>query len=203
MEYGLSLVSAPAVEPLTLREIKRHLNLADQFERDDHLLFHQLMPQVRQEAEGYCNRAFITQGWAMTLDSPPAEILLPRNPVQSLTGVEYEQADGDLVAVEADDLRLVADQEPAIVHVVYPKPWPSDRGHNRFTVRVEWVAGYGDTGDSVPAGLKGCLLRMIEAYYRFRGQGELPETLYWALDAYRVGDEFTQYGRGRCRGVDA
>ena len=201
MDYGLTLVTPPVLEPLTLREIKRHLNLADQFVRDDVLIFQQLLPQSRRELEDYCNRALITQSWRLTLDRPPTEVLLPRNPVQSITLVEYENADGDLVEVPNEQIRLLTDREPAVLHLAYPQPWPSDRGRNLAGIRVDYVAGYGATAAAVPAGIKGCILRLIETYYRFRGQTAPPDTLYWAMDQFRVGDEFDQYPHGLTAGV--
>lgn len=64
--YQLDLVTAPAIEPITVAEVKNALRI-DHTEDDTLIGF--LITAARTSAEAYTRRAFITQTWKMFMDS--------------------------------------------------------------------------------------------------------------------------------------
>lgn len=66
----LTLVTPPAVEPLSLAEAKAHLRL--EIDDDDDLVS-ALVVAARQKCESRLVRAFVTSGWRFTLDGFPGQ----------------------------------------------------------------------------------------------------------------------------------
>jgi len=98
---GLSLVTAPATEPLSLAEIKAHVRVVDDNEND---LLVTLGLAAREFVETFTHRAIITQTWALQLDGFPFQtlndtgvgtgaVLVPKPPLQftklALTGTTH------------------------------------------------------------------------------------------------------------------
>lgn len=81
----LNLKTAPTVEPTSLAEAKLHLKVDG---GEDNALITALIKTARRLAEAETKRAFITQTWQMYLDSAPAEINIPKAPLQSIESVK-------------------------------------------------------------------------------------------------------------------
>ena len=81
----LKLKTAPAVEPVTLTEAKNQLRVDG---AEDNALITALITTARQLAERDTKRVFITQTWKMYLDSAPAEIEIPKPPLQSVESIK-------------------------------------------------------------------------------------------------------------------
>ena len=78
---ALKLSAAPALEPLSLKEVKLHLRV-DSDEEDT--LIQSLIAAARMDCEKFQNRAYITQTWELWMDSWPDKdfIELPLPPLQ-------------------------------------------------------------------------------------------------------------------------
>lgn len=81
----LKLITAPTVEPVTLAGVKNHLRIDSE---DENALITALITTARQLAERDTKRAFITQTWRLYLDESPAEIYLPKPPLQSVESIK-------------------------------------------------------------------------------------------------------------------
>jgi len=81
----LKLKTAPSVEPFSLDEAKLHLKVDS---ADDNALISALITTTRDLAERETKRAFITQTWKLYLDEPPAEIEIPKPPLQSVESIK-------------------------------------------------------------------------------------------------------------------
>ena len=90
---GLTLITAPAIEPVTVAEVKEHLRID---EDDEDALLTTFIEVAREYCEGYQNKAYITQTWDLWLDDfPDSPFKIPLPP---LTG----QAEITAVTCEAD-----------------------------------------------------------------------------------------------------
>ena len=90
---GLKLITPPAIEPVSLPEIKQHLRIDSDLE--DALLL-DFITAAREYCESYQNRVFITQTWDLFLDDfPDSPFKIPLPP---LTG----QAEITAITCEAD-----------------------------------------------------------------------------------------------------
>lgn len=192
--FALELVTAPAVEPVTVEEAKTHLRVdSEDFEND---YIETLITTARQEAENFLRRALITQTWRLSLDGWPARTLvLPIPPLQSVSTVKYLDTSGTLRTLTADtDYVVDAASTPARIYPAYAQTWPTVRAIEK-SVQVEFVAGYGDAASDVPQAIRHAILLIIRDYYDFRGStiagagvAELPraaESLLWQYRDYR------------------
>lgn len=181
----LKLKTAPAVEPITLEEAKLHLKVDS---ADDNTLITALITTARQLAELETKRAFITQTWEMYLDSAPAEIGIPKPPLQSVESIKVLDQDGNETTVDSSYYDVdKAENSPGRVNLKSGCCWPTHRGFASFI--VEFKAGYGDAAADVPEALKQGILQLIGHLYDNRDSQEIPKgikALFWPFKILRI-----------------
>ena len=77
-----------------------------------------------------CKREIQSATWTLILDSFPAEILVDKVPVASITSVAYTDVDGDsqtLTAVTDYQTDLNTNDGPASIKPAYGTVWPTTR----------------------------------------------------------------------------
>lgn len=183
----LKLKTVPTVEPITLDEAKLHLRIDG---ADENTLITDLITTARQLAELETKRALITQTWEMFLDYAPAEIEIPKPPLQA-TGLSIKVIDdaGSETAVDASAYDIDdSENSPGRVRLKSGSSWPYHRGFASFV--IEFKAGYGDAAADVPKALRQKLLQLIGHLYDNRGAEELPEgmirKLFWPFKITRL-----------------
>ena len=124
----LVLVTPPAVEPVSLDELKAHLRInADQ--NDEDALLQHYLTTARKYAENYTWRAFITQTWRVSFDCFPCKIEVPRPPLQEVTSIQYVDTAGDTQTLDEDLYQVDADSQPGRIIPAYGQSWPSIRNY--------------------------------------------------------------------------
>ena len=194
--YSRSLVTAPAVEPISTADAKTHLRVTVS---DDDDYIGSLVKAARQYVEVTCGRALITQTWDIFLDDwPDVDYFhLPLSPLQSVTSITYEDSDGNTSTFSSDDYRVDAASDPGSVVLDYGASWPSVTlaATNPITVRI--VCGYGDAASDVPMPIIQAMLMLIRHWYDNRssvltGVGvaaiEVPIGAQFLLAPYRIQD---------------
>lgn len=133
---GLSLLTAPASEPVTLAEARLWCKVDT---TDDDALITSLVRHARQRAEDIMQTAVITQRWDQTLDSfPPAEIRLRRPPVSRIVSITYVDTAGATQTLASSNYTLDASTFPGWVLPAYGVDWPATRDQaNAVTVRFD------------------------------------------------------------------
>lgn len=171
--FDLRVLVPPEVEPVTPAELALHLKLilaeADfaSLSAGEQATCAFFAQAAREHAESYTRRALITQTLQVTAYAPDpylrgyadtraGRIPLLRPPVQSVPSVT---ADG--VAVAADEYQLLA--EGALIHASGYTPWAVGS-----RVAVEYVAGYGDEADDVPASIRHGIRMVAATMYEHR-----------------------------------
>ena len=140
---GLSLVTAAVCEPISLPEAKVHLRI-DGSDSDTYV--NKLIATARRHIETITRRRLIQQTWDYTLaEFPIGDILLPIQPVSSITSVEYVNGSGTTTAFT--DFSLISDGPRSRVVLDYNVSWPTTRAHGN-AVTVRFVAGYEPSTDS-------------------------------------------------------
>lgn len=185
---ALTLVTAPTVEPLTIAEAKAHLRVTS---TDEDALITALIVAAREHAERFTRRALITQTWDLTLDSFPAEIVVPFPKLQSVTSITYVDSNGASQTLLTTEYTVDTKSEPGRVVEAYDKAWPSTRDViNAVTVR--FVAGYG-LAAAVPSSIKQGMLMHIGHMYANRESvnignisSEIPMTTEYLYMPHRV-----------------
>lgn len=166
--WSTSLVTAPAVEPVTLTEAKLHCRV-DHASDDD--LITALIVAARQHAEAVTNRALITQTWDLRLDRfPHAAIALIKPPVASVTSITYVASDGTSTVWDAAnyDTDLPAGTWAQCGRIVpaYGEAFPATRDEPNAVI-VRCVHGYGLAAD-VPSPIKAAILLLVGHWYETR-----------------------------------
>lgn len=101
-------------------------------------------------AEEYCERAFLTQTWKLTLDyfpkidrvNPDGAIFLPRGKVQSIRTAQYIDENGDTQTLS--DYTLDDTGDPGRL-VPTSNGWPSTKSYTPNVVTITYDVGYGTT----------------------------------------------------------
>jgi uncharacterized phiE125 gp8 family phage protein len=193
--YGLTLVTAPTSEPLTLAEAKTQCGVATDIGYHNEQL-EALVEAAREKVETDTGRALMSQTWDYEFDLFPcglAPIYLPKNPVSSITHVKYYDTDGtqQTLATTVYHASRFLNREPAEVRLKKSQQWPSLYGE-QGVISVRFVCGYANAL-AVPESLKSAVKLLLKAWFDHE---EVNEDTYKALIAkWQTGDEFHQYGR--------
>jgi len=170
VRYGLSLVAAPALEPVTLAEQKTFSRV--DISTDDTLIS-SLIQAAREYCEDFTGRRFYTQTWDLKLDyffRNCGQMRMPNGPWQSITSITYVDINGTTQTVSTSIYDIdTSDFEPRLF-LKFGQYWPVERQiQNAVTIRH--VAGYG-TAASIPERLKLAIKLLAGYYYEQRSAGD-------------------------------
>jgi len=145
--------------------------------------------------ESYLGRSLITQTWELYLDEfPKTPFKISYPPLQTITPIVYYDTDDAPYTVTETDYYADIASEPGRLSLVYGESWPSTVLRPVNGVKATFTAGYGDTADDVPQGIKQAILILIAHMYEnrelFISTGAVPKNVpmsYHALLApYRI-----------------
>lgn len=197
---GLTLVTPPALDPVSLAEARAQCRVANP---DDDGLLAGYVLAARHYAETYTRRAFVSQAWELTLDySWPTEriggywsyrITLPRPPVSSVASITYVDQLGVTQTLAADQYRVAkVETGETVIEPAYGVIWPGVR-EQLATITVRFTAGYGASPGDIPEPIRQAMLLLIAHWYENRETvnvgnitSELPFTTAALLAPYRV-----------------
>ena len=171
----LILVAAPAIEPLTLQEVKDHLRIDNTLE-DSYI--EPLIQPAREWAEVFLNRSLITQTWDLFLERFPhgsrTQIEIPLPALQSITSVQY-QDELDVQQTWSNTLYTVdINREMGRIIPIVDENYPNTFGHIH-DVKIRFVAGYGLNAQDVPrAIMQGMLLKIGHWFERREESSVVP-----------------------------
>jgi uncharacterized phiE125 gp8 family phage protein len=181
---SLQLVTAPAVEPVTLSDAKAHLKVDT---TDDDAPITALITAARIRAEWIARRAFVTQSWVEWRDAwPEGAFALSLPPLQSLTSITVYDPDDNATVVDASLYRVDANAVPARIAWKETAVPPSNlRSFN--AVAIAFTAGYGDLATDVPEPIRRAILAIVADLYAHRGDdAPTPAAALALLEPYRV-----------------
>lgn len=186
MDYTLDLVTAPAIEPISVAEVKNAVRV--DHSTDDTLIGY-LITAARSNAEAFTRRAFITQTWKMFMDNFSGHtyyywdtsthhrarmdsIEIPMSPLISVTHLKtYDDADvattfatsNYFVSVKSGDF-----VQPGSLTLRESTIWPTV---NRVKdgVEIQFVAGYGTNATDVPQQIRMAIQEEAAFLYNNRG----------------------------------
>lgn len=183
---ALTLVTAPAVEPVSLAEAKLHLRVDIS---DDDNLITAVIQAAREAVEGISRRALIAQTWNLILDEFPDtdEIVIPLPPLQSVSSLIYKDQDGNESTFSSDDYIVNTDSEPGKVVLGYGKSWPSTTLYPTAAIIVQFKAGFGDASTDVPEKYRQAMLLLTGHWYENREAiattGAVPKEVPFGVEA--------------------
>lgn len=165
----LILVDAPAVEPVTLDQVKVHCAI-DASDFDDLLTGYIAAVRAHIDGrDGTLGRALVAQTWDLKLSGFLPRIDLPLPPLQSVTSISYTDTGGNSQALDASAYQVtgIGAAQGAAILPAYGTTWPATRDVPE-AVTIRFVAGYPDDGGSppdlaanVPGAIKTAILEMV------------------------------------------
>ena len=149
MAPKIEIVTGPEVEPVTAAEVRLHTHISH---TEEDAIINRWITAGRRLAEGYQQRAYITQTLRASFDEWPSFPLeLPYSPLQSVTSVTYYDQEGNSAAFSTDDLIVDTSSEPGRIDLAYGVSLPSTSLQSIDAVKIVYVVGHGETAASVPA----------------------------------------------------
>jgi uncharacterized phiE125 gp8 family phage protein len=158
------LLSAPAVEPVTLDEARAFLRV--EHSADDEVIA-ALVAGARIHIEAQTRRALITQSWRLVLDAWPAQgrIAVRPGPLQVLDAARVHAGEGG--ALDIDTQAFIPDlAASALVFAPWVLPAP---GRSHAGIELDVVVGYGDGSIDVPEPLRQAIRLLTAHWYENRG----------------------------------
>lgn len=178
------LETAPATRIISTAEAKAHLRV-DGSDEDD--LIAGLVLSAEKYLDGYTGilgRALVTQTWSESRPWFDYRIPLRVMPVQSITSVQYYDADGNSQTVSSDVYRLHTGGNGPYLVQVDGKSWPGGTRSRDDAVTVTYVCGYGDASTDVPQPIIQAALMLVAHWFENRGVvGKVSQPLKYAVDA--------------------
>ena len=181
------LLTAPAIEPVSLDEAKAHLRVEHS---DDDEVVAALIAGSRIHVEAQTRRALITQSWRLTADGWPQDGRLPvvPGPLQELVAARVYDFEGvaRTIAIEAFVLDRGAS---ALAFAPWALPSP---GRLAAGIELDVTVGYGDAAIDVPEPLRQAIRLLVAHWYENRGLAAigtvtvLPSTVAALLAPYRM-----------------
>lgn len=170
----LKRVSNPALEPLSLTDVKLFLRIDDSSEDS---LINNLIVTAREAAEEYLKRSLINQSWKLIFDEySPYHVFLPRGPVQSVTSVKTIARDLSEVTVNPETYFLRADKDYLEFDIC----------QIAHQIEILYNTGYGAGASDVPSPIKQGMLNHIALLYDDRGGAEIPAKARALYSPFRV-----------------
>ena len=191
---GLSLVTGPTEEPVSLIEAKQHCRIDS---TDDDGLIAGYIIAARMMAEGDTRRAFITQTWDYTinygwpLSNGSQRIELPLGKLQSITSISYVDTAGATQVLASNQYTVITSETGGLIVPAYNVSWPDVRWQvGNITVRmvVGWLA------HEFPSDLRQAMMMLISHWYESREsvsaigqpQSVVPMATESILSSYRI-----------------
>lgn len=191
----LNLISAPEVEPVSVDDLKQYLRLDTS--ADDNLL-PGFIQAAREMAETMLWRTLVTTTWELVFDTfPPFGyssraaveyavnqipfgsdrgywlnvsqnlIELPNPPLQSVTSITYLDQSNTWKTLDPSNY-VVSVGDPGQIQPKYASIFPITLPGMLSSVKVQFVAGYGDDATALPASVKTAIMLLAAHLYNRR-----------------------------------
>jgi uncharacterized phiE125 gp8 family phage protein len=164
---SLEVVTQPAVEPVSLAELKAHCKVTH--DAEDGLLAGNIQA-AREYAEGRRGLCMIDTQLRVVLDrhQGAGNVRLPRSPVSPTEGrqavvVEYATSDTDWAVIAPSRYVVHRTAVPSLVRRT-AADWPMP-AIPEAAYRITWWAGFGATGAAVPRRYRNAILALASHWY--------------------------------------
>lgn len=181
-KYGVRVVGEvdPENEPVTMEDARAHLRV-DTFgsppESDDDFWIQNIgLPGAREWAELYSGVSIGLRSMELAMNRFPSGsvMTLPFGPVDSVTSIVYDDADGVEQIMDPADYTIdyYTGSLPSI-RLAPGASWPTDARDQFDAIRVLYFAGYTPAGASppglrIPASMRSAILLMLGHLYENR-----------------------------------
>ena len=166
--WSIKRTSSPSNLPVSLVEAKSHLRLSpNDTTHDDQLSL--LLEAATERLEQDLDRQIMTAtycheqlNWNQN-DPVNGEIKLYRKAITAVTSVSYVDEDGSVITLDPSE--YVVDLVRSCVFPAVGTQWPTVHPNHPNAVSVDFTAGYGDDGSTVPRLLKQAILLCVGKWF--------------------------------------
>lgn len=127
---------APISEPITLEEAKDFMRI---LEADDDALITAMIESAREFAENYTNRQIISATYELYTEWYTQDMVMPKNPIQSITSIEYMDEAGTYQTLDPTLYYLYGENDLYKIH--FEEDLPEYKEHKK-AIKITFVAGY-------------------------------------------------------------
>lgn len=162
-------VAGPAVEPVSLAEMRAHLRLDADDAGDQDDLIRALIEAARLLVEASSGVMLIDQTWRLHVPRMPAGgvLRLPLRPVSAVLAIRFAPAEGG-AALDPAIAMLTPGADPP--RLVFADP----AGVAGRAIEIDVVAGFGPDAGSTPAPLALAIRRLAARWFEHRGDEATP-----------------------------
>ena len=156
------LLAGPAQEPVSLGEAKAFLKIDDHAEDE---LITTLIGAARLHVEAVSGRVLLAQSWRLLLDAWPENraVKLPVGPLLSVTAINAIDGNGASHALGLGQFGRGHDGI-MVPRTVFGMPLLQERQG----IEIDFIAGFGEEPDTVPADLRQALLVLVAYWHEHR-----------------------------------
>lgn len=157
------LVTAPTTDMVSLAEAKAHCRV-DHDDEDAYLVA--LIEAATGHLDGYSGvlgRALLPQTWRQDFEDFGDVMRLPVGPVQSVTTVSYQDANGADQTLASTEYVLLRDDFGDYVTLAANKSWPSV-GERADAVKITYLTG----SAGIPSAIKHAALLLVGHWFSHR-----------------------------------
>ncbi|MBN1604618.1 MAG: hypothetical protein JW915_23620 [Chitinispirillaceae bacterium] len=179
MNYSLKIVTPPLVEPVTAGLVRLHAHISHTVEDP---VIDMWIRASRVLAEAYLRRALITQTLELSFDSfPQMPIFIPRAPLQNIVSVKCFDYENIETTIDNSQFLIDTDSQPGRFCFNYGISWPSIQLRQLNSVKIRYVAGYGDdeydvsNGELVPGSVPENIAHAICVYCTYHDENRAAE----------------------------
>lgn len=171
----IKVITAPEVEPITLRELKAYMKIDDTI---DDVVLNPLIIQAREWCEKQQNKKYITQTLEVYLERFPCGPIefINCSPVQSIESIKYTDSGDTQYTVNNSIYELNNISFVNCIKLKYSQIWPTNVLKTVNPIVIRFTAGYEDkiitgenigigTGEQITFNLKNTPLKSIEKIY--------------------------------------
>lgn len=172
---SIKQVTAPAIEAVTIDEVKSFLRIDNNFEDD---LLQKIISSARILVEEYTKRSLISQSWKISFDDfAPRNVRLVRGPVIEVSSVNVISETGVVTAVAAANYQLSASKE----YLVFESFIAGNK------IEINYNTGYGASAASIPEPLKLAILTLCNKIYERRPEAfHIDEGIKTLINPFRT-----------------
>jgi uncharacterized phiE125 gp8 family phage protein len=186
MNWHLSVVTPPSIEPVTLEEAIGQCHANSGVEDD---WFRRAITTARLQAEMYQRRAYINQTLQLSFDTwPKLPIYFPRSPVSEILSVKAYDIENTETVISISNFLIDYSTSPARLTLMYGYQWPDISLRDINSIQIQYTAGYGDSRSDIPPDVKQAILLYVDYLYENRA-GEtkvVPKQFYHKLAPQRL-----------------
>lgn len=163
----LRLITAPSAPVVTTAEARAQVNAYGTASDPQLAAMVEAVVSGVDGSAGELGRALVEQEWELGLDAfPSSAICLPLPPLLSVESVKYVDPEGVQQTMEPAGY-TVEPGEHGFAMPAHGTRWPATRAQP-LAVRVRFKAGYGATGDKVPAAIRSAILLRVADLFENR-----------------------------------